>query len=155
MSMSSVGSCKLNKKYTSAIKSKRFVIEQNRYENYLQDTTVEYLGGPTLCSTGMTCCGLDELDFTRCQDHWDRYKNNKKVFLEWISCYIHWSVGQSDKRILIVGIPTKVSTHSQYDIAFYRLLAYTLKSIGFKQVGSPYKNENSSNTIVALVGQLP
>ncbi len=107
----------------------------------------------SLSSGTMHCCGLEELDFqglaknVGIQDSPD--------FEEAVAVYLKNEVCHNDKRIVIVGIPTRVGTGSQYSLEFYNKLREVLQGFGMQQAGSIYKNENSSNDIVALVGQMP
>jgi hypothetical protein len=107
-------------------------------------------GRPHICRLG--CCGISEIIFEHMQNTclWSRWTD-----LQWrraISDAIKQSA--SDKRLLVVGIPTVVRAGSQYDIEFYRKVRKTLLSLGFQET-KPYKNKGSGNTIVAMIGQVP
>ena len=77
------------------------------------------------------------------------------AFEELIACFIRASEQHSDRRIVLVGIPTRVGNSSMYNLQFYEKLRETLHHFGFQEVCKPYKNESSSNTIVVLVAQMP
>ena len=105
----------------------------------------------------LSCCGVTELNF--------QSLNAPKLvaginllptaaFEELIACFIRASVQHSDRRIVLVGIPTKVGSGSMYNLSFYEHLRIVLHRFGFQEVCKPYKNESSSNTIVVLIAQM-
>lgn len=100
---------------------------------------------------------MDELNFQELQKYWDRYKDDAEAFEALVAKTIETAPRNdvSDKRVLVVGIPTKVGGDSQYNLDFYNKLREVLESFGFIALSAPYKNKNSGNTIVAMAGQLP
>jgi hypothetical protein len=98
---------------------------------------------------------LEELNCTPLQGPYQRiYKKDEAGFISLVANYIKECFSEADNRVVIVGLPVKVGEHSQYDAEFYAALKNALLELGFVQVGKQYKNRNSGNTIVALVGQL-
>lgn len=149
---------KLNETFEAALDSKRFYKGkgQDIYRNSVEG--LKDRKNPTRIIQArvrqLGCCGLNELDFTQMQAHYDWYENESdKVFHEAVANYLRMCVPPQDHRVVIVGIPTSVGGASQYNLNFYRRLRSTLKDFGFEEVGKPYRNSNSNNTIVALVGQ--
>jgi len=61
----------------------------------------------------------------------------------------------TDSRMIFCGVPTAVMEGSQYNISFYLKARKALRRLGFREVGAPYKNENSGNEIVAMVVRMP
>lgn len=163
MPTSSAVTCRLNSKFEEAVKNTRFYrgrhSERGFYGSYqvelLKDKEHPRQKGPRFKLPGMACCGLEELDFQGLQEFWEKYKDNDVDFLNWVAKYIRECIEEDDNRVLIVGIPVKVGNNTMYNIEFYTKLRSTLEEMGFVQMGKPYVNQNSKNTIVALVGQLP
>jgi hypothetical protein len=160
MPRTSAISCKLNSKFAS---SDRFYTKTKSVTGAYYSYPIEGLGDrekkhvlfePSV--PGCSCCGLEELDFTPLMKHWETYQDEgDDVWMEMVSAYIQECFGENDNRVMFVGLPTKVGGGSMYNIDFYRRLRKVLKKIGFREVCRPYKNANSGNTIVVLVGQLP
>ena len=103
----------------------------------------------------MICCGLEEIDLQSFYKVWCANANNE-IKQEALAKLIE-SVNSetNDKRMMFIGIPTRVGIDSDYNIKYYRWVLKTLKSFGFKPLCRPYRNENSGNTIVVLAGQFP
>lgn len=165
--MSSVVTCKLNSAYQRALEGKYFKFKRNqtlkeqnswsfyeRIADVLYDTKTETIVKIGHALGALECCGINELLCTEIQKNVDQYIGTPH-FPELIAKYIKYGVEQTDQRVLIIGIPVKVGTNSVYNIKFYEALRETLEDFGFRQVGKPYKNSNSKNTIIAMVGQLP
>lgn len=166
--MSSVVTCKLNSAYQRALEGNHFKFKKNH--KYIDQSSWSYyeiiadvLYDPKTKTTikvddilgALQCCGINELLCTSIQTKVDEYIGTPQ-FPELIAKYIKYGLkNTNDKRILIIGIPVKVGTNSMYNIKFYEALRETLEDFGFKQVGQQYKNQNSKNTIVVMVGQLP
>lgn len=149
---------KLNETFQAALDSKRFYkgTGLDMYRNSIEGVKDRKAASRIIQTRTrqLGCCGLNELDFTLLQTHYDWLeKESDKVFHEVVANYIRLSVPPQDHRVVIVGIPTSVGGASQYNLNFYRRLRSTLKDFGFEEVGKPYRNSNSNNTIVALVGQ--
>jgi hypothetical protein len=98
---------------------------------------------------------MDELDFQGFQDYYDRYRDDQEGFEGIVAKIIAAGVRQNDERVMVVGLPTSVSSGSMYNLEYYKKLRQTLLDFGFVELCKPYKNKNSGNTIVALAGQMP
>lgn len=169
--MSSAATCKVNQRWHTALAGKRFKYETDyhftvtssygggsydSYKDVLKDckkSAVGTLAVEVSSISGMACCGMEELTFESLQKSWSKYQDDKD-WPELVAKYIKSGLGEEDNRILVVGVPVKVGASSQYNIDFYNRLRETLESFGFRQIGVPYKNSNSQNTIVVLAGQL-
>ena len=104
----------------------------------------------------LTCCGITELNFQTLNRIAPQMKELGDVsFRELIACFIEASVTTRDKRIVLVGIPTKVGINSLYNLEFYERLRLVLVEFGFKEICKPYTNAGSHNTIVVLTSQMP
>lgn len=160
--MSSVATCKLNSRYQTAVNNPRIYYGSGAIDGWgntghgLRDRKhVKDL--LKIRSNSLLCCGMDELNFQELQKYWDRYKDDAEAFEALVAKTIETAPRNdvSDKRVLVVGIPTKVGGDSQYNLDFYNKLREVLESFGFIALSAPYKNKNSGNTIVAMAGQLP
>lgn len=157
--------CKLNSRFVADLENPRFyrgshmmTNEWNNAYNYKIDVLRDKEHKTVAIEfkePGMQCCGLEELDMAAIQKHWQIYRKDPASLRGLVAHYIRECFKEKDSRVLIVGIPTKVGASSIYDIDYYTQLRETLGELGFVEVGQPYKNVNSGNTIVALVGQLP
>ena len=164
--------CTLNKRYNELLQRKNIV-----YGGFKQKISVWPEGMRTVTLKGfgekgsetglisgselnhiihrLTCCGISEVYFEPLMK-----KSNIEAhahFDELIAKYMYHGLGNRDRRIVIVGIPTKLkSNSSQYRLSFYQKLREVLDSMGFVELQKqPYKNKSSGNTLTAMVGQLP
>lgn len=152
--------CKLNARFKAAVKNERFYTGTKAQGVYgvsssgLKDrSNRNFFAANTMGS--MKCCGLRELDFQGLSKTNYHENPNKEAFAEAVASYIKMQAYEEDNRVVIVGIPSRVRASSQYNVGFYDRLREVLLNFGFKQMCEAYQNMNSSNDIVALVGQMP
>ena len=163
--------CKLNKKYNELLQRRNIVlkgfkrkipiwpdgtkvVEQKGFSEKEDDKALIYCNEMDHNVHRLTCCGISELYFEPLM----RTKGieNDKYFDELVAKYMYYGLGNKDRRVVIVGIPTKLKSNSQYRLSFYQKLREVLDSIGFVELQKrPYKNKSSGNTLTAMVGQLP
>ena len=78
-------------------------------------------------------------------------------FKEVVSVFLNGQIMScQDDRIFYAGIPTapRKAKPTQYDFPMYKRLLKTLKDFGMQQLNArPYKNANSGNGIIMLVGR--
>lgn len=164
-------SCKLNDIYKQALKRKRFKFENDHmthnntywaayYDGLLDTKNDGFISTDMMDGGSLQCCGIDELDFQN--DELEAYSRKTNLpsedWEELIAKYIKHMIGAlDDKRIVIVGIPTKNTNghNSQYNFQYYNKLLKTLLRFGFVQCGKQYVNNNSKNMLSVLVAQLP
>lgn len=147
--MPSAISCKLNSNYKKALKLRNYTTGYDVIYNNLADLIYPARSVTT------SCCGIDELDFGELYDVYQGISFNGLKFKEIVAKYIQTSLYQTDKRMVFVGIPTKVGLNSQYRGNFYPRLRKVLRNFGFVETCKPYKNQNSGNKIIMMVGQIP
>lgn len=105
------------------------------------------------CDIGenLNCCGLSELSIGEMESVWGRVP--RKDFPEILAKALK-AAAPGDSRVFIVGLPVKVSDRSMYNPKFYKHCVKVLESFGMKKVNSrPYKNKNSQNDLIVMVGQ--
>ena len=163
--------CKLNQSYNELLQRKNIVLKPFKVKIHVwpEGTKVtERKGFGTkadekvlICANKMnyiihslTCCGISEVYFEPLMKI-EKIESHE-YFDELVAKYMYYGLGNRDRRIVIVGIPTKVKVNSSYRLSFYTKLREVLGSIGFVELQKqPYKNKSSGNTLTAMVGQLP
>lgn len=143
-------SCKLNQHFKKALKHEKIEIAWGEVFYDSGDGDDDRFMN---LSHGLMCCGVTELNLTDFFRFWIDHRRDNNLLESALASLIKGAAG--DKRILIVGLPTRVSENSEYDIKYYRWLRKTFLSFGFRSLCKPYRNENSGNNIVVLAGQLP
>lgn len=111
------------------------------------------------------CCGIHELNMEDLGINGEEYDEDGDKYVvpdypfsvasiaSHISSFLLDTV--KDSRMIFCGVPTAVMEDSQYNISFYLKARKALRRLGFREVGAPYKNENSGNEIVAMVVRMP
>lgn len=103
----------------------------------------------------LRCCGISEVHLEPLNGI-KPHVENLDCFDELIAKYIDIAVGNEDRRIVVIGVPTEVGQNSQYRLSFYQALRKTLRKFGFIELqDEPYKNKHSGNKITVMAGQLP
>lgn len=158
--------CKLNKRFSDAVKNPgnvKWVREKEKsywgdayYRWSLKSGNEIVIKQYGSGARTLACCGITELVFTPLQNGSNKYPENRDNFEQIVASYIWNTVSNTDQRIVIVGIPTDVGNQSQYRLSFYTQLREVLIKFGFQETSStPYRNQNSKNKIIVLVGQMP
>lgn len=142
--------CRLNAFFRDSLAGTHFIAMDGELKDPKTGLRIDVQRGDTVC------CGVDELNFQGLNNaHWRDYHGTKH-WPELIAKYIDMGCERrDDERVVFIGIPTQVGNHSMYDIRFYKELRKILNEFGFRELGRPYRNRNSGNTIVALAGQMP
>ena len=161
--MPSAISCKLNKNFKDTLRLKSYnakgqtlIIDQTAADN----AEIYHAWSPGTLEVEPVahenCCGISELSFENFYDYCRYTKLPYSEFLGITANYIKLAIcDTSDKRMVFVGIPTKVGLNSQYRGNFYPRLRKVLRNFGFVETCKPYKNQNSGNKIIMMVGQIP
>lgn len=145
----------LNKTYLSLLKKKN--VDYNGEYFYKENNENFLIKAYTATYNLRVCCGICELNMQPFLDVWE---DSSKGLLEMCAKFIDWSIcncveEEQDKRLIIIGVPTRLVANTGYNIEYYRWVLKTLKKFGFKAISTRYKNRNSGNTMVVLAAQYP
>ena len=93
-----------------------------------------------------SCCGISELDLNELINIYDAFKKKDNPFHLVNADIKHQLRGVKDKRLVLCSVLQNKN---------YEWMIPHLKKLGFRQLGEPYKNENSGNVVIPFAARMP
>lgn len=97
----------------------------------------------------LQCCGINELNLEELHPS-TMMELDDRTFDEALARFLSPAFrNYRDNRLSIVGLPVGRAGGgtSQYYFEFYKRIADTLERFGFREIATPYKNQNSNNVL--------